>query len=218
MAFAGAPFTIDTLPQDLLIRRKKTVIPPVLQRQMDKISFQMGRIDVKGDGNCGYYVLQLLHFLLENKVYSLDMLKDYRHKALDRVQVGENLRLELQYMDDHYLEYLEIGLYMSDWNVNAGVIVQTNIKAGTKRARRIYPVRVMNYRPEIAMWVFILMSKNAHHYELLTVLGEDQHHQALFTADQAREIFMASESEFPTNAINAANQTWALEYADFQFF
>ena len=208
-------FSLKELPKELNnIDRRVLKVPPVLQRQLACLSFQVGRINVTGDGNCGYYVIQLLHYLINHTVGNLYYLRMKRTTA-----ILSTFQMKLLGERDHYLEYLEVGTilqYLAP-NLNVAVVVQTNVKkTGDKRQRREYPVRVLNYKPG-GHWAFLLMSHNAHHYELLSIRENDKH-RALFLPGEARELFDACFAEYPKNEVHSSEQLVFLDANDFLYF
>jgi len=213
-------FSLTELPQEMKeIDRRNLKIPPVLQRQLDTISFQVGRINVAGNGNCGYYVIQLLEYLVNNHVRSLENLQMVRIEAILAAKIDAELKLRLVGATNHYLEYLEVGMILDRIlpSLNIAVVVQTDVKkSGDKRQRREYPVRVLNYKIG-QCWAFLLMSCGAHHYELLTEREKDRH-RALFISREAREIFAACSAEYPTEVVDAKNQLGFLDPEDFRYF
>jgi len=201
-------FSLEELPQELKVDRRVLTAPPVLQRQLDCLSFQIGRINVTGDGNCGYYVIQLLHYLINNSVKTLEYFQMQRNIAILSISLDTQIKLPLLYLGarNHYLEYLEVGTILHHLapDLNVAVVVQTNVKkTGDKRHQREYPVRVLNYKAG-GHWAFLLMSHNAH--------------RALFFAEEAKELFDACSAEFPKNDVHARHQLVFLDARDFLYF
>jgi hypothetical protein len=189
-----------------------------LQRQFDCLSFQVGRINVTGDGNCGYYVIQLLHYLINHMVGNLYYLQMKRTTAILSTSLDAKMKLSLLNARNHYLEYLEVGTILNHLapGLNVAVVVQTDVrKTGDKKCRE-YPVRVLNYKAGM-YWSFLLMSHNAHHYELLTI-REKNNHRVIFLAEEAKELFDACSADFPKNEVYAKEQLMFLNSEDFLYF
>jgi hypothetical protein len=212
-------FKLEDIPRDVNIERKVQKLPPVLQRQLGGISCRVGRINVRGDGNCGYHVIQLLEYMINNAVRPLEYLQAVRAEGIMSTRLEHKHKLSLTAAKKHYLEYLEVGMILDRLmpNLNVGVIVQSNIKkSGDKRQRRSYPVRVVNYSQN-QQWVFLLMSHGARHYELLTA-QEMGRQRAVFTVKEAREIFEACSVEYPQDKVDAKEQLVFLDPDDFYYF
>jgi hypothetical protein len=182
-------------------------IPPVLKKQVESSSLSLGRIDVEGDGYCGYYCIQILEYVINGKIVEISELENLRNKVLKSVT------------ERHYLEYIEIGVIAEYlWkDMNVGIVVQTDFKkSGHKRRKRVYPIRVLNYR-EGMKWVFLVMTHGAHHYELLTCT-EGERHRFIFTENEAKEFFICCETDFPTEKIESKNHVEFLDAKDFVYF
>lgn len=212
-------FDFDKLPTKLNITRRTLTIPIVLHRQLENLSFTISRADVKGDGNCGYYVIQLLEYLINNNISSLPKLKQIRKNAIE----AETKSSKLLTVKDHYLEYIEVGTILNYImpHINVGLVVQTKVKKTGEKTTQSYPIRVINYKPK-QKWVFILLSHNGHHYELLTIVEgtnpKDNLRRPLFSIKEAREFFKACNSEYPTKKISAQEQLVFLDTNDFILF
>lgn len=207
-------FDLDRLPKDLNVVDCPN-LPPVLSRQLENLNFQVGRVDVKGDGNCGYYVIQLLEYLINNNVSSLSQLQKIRRNAILETGIKN---IKLLTTKDHYLEYIEVGTILSYImpHINVGIVVQTNVKKTGEKMTRNYPIRVINYKPS-QKWVFFLLSGNGHHYELLTITENDLH-RAVFLQKEAKRFFKACASEFPDKNTSAQEQLVFLDTEDFIYF
>jgi len=222
-------FTLKDIPKSLGIVHKYRAIAPVVQQQFANSFFNLGRINVTGDGNCGFYVLQLLHYLTTGQELDLTKLYENRILALENVctekKIDETFKKSLQYAKQHYLEYLEVGIYMHEHfpAFNLGIIVQSDVKkTGEKKQRRVYPVRVVKFSPDSDLWVFMLLSRGSRkgsgwHYELITH-KEKSAHNACFTIPQAQEFMQLCDVEYPTEKIDPSEQLWALDSQDFLYF
>lgn len=211
-------FTLKELPEKLTgTDRRQKRIPPVMDRQFGNLPFNIGRINVTGDGNCGYYVIQLIKYLNHYKILSLQELQVERMNALCESKTASQ---ELISAKRHYLEYLEVGIILSRLvpELNIAVIVQSNVKkSGEKRAKRVYPTRVVSYKPGL-YWSFLLMSHGARHYELLTIAESGDLHRASFSPEEAMEVFECCESEYPTVPVDPSEQICFLDVSDFVYF
>jgi hypothetical protein len=211
-------FLINDFPKTIHVDRRRQSIPPVLKRQFDACNVSLGRVNVLGNGYCGYYVLQVLHYLIDGKSYEVPEMNQFLHKAIDGTEIDSNLKIQIKFAERHYLEYLELGVYMAEWDFNFAVVVQTDEKrTGAKRQKRTYPCRTVNYRPERSQWIIALMSHKANHYELLTV-KEDYGHRAFFSEEEAKEVFRACDSEYPTDVVDSRQQLCFIDPSDFKFF
>lgn len=213
-------FVLKELSKDLKnIDRRCKSLPPILKQQFESLSFHLGRINVRGDGYCGYYVIQLLEYMNCLMIRSLSELLKVREMALQEAKLEEKTKNSLITAKRHYLEYLEFALIMGKLvpKLNIAVIVQSNVKkTGDKKIRRVYPVRIASYDFG-KNWAFILLSHNACHYELLTV-AEKGMYRSEFTENEAREIFECCQSEYPTAKVDPSDQIVFLDSEDFLYF
>lgn len=213
-------FFLKELPSELEnVDRCKKKIPPVLARQLENFHLQLGRINVKGNGYCGYYVIQLLVYMNHYRILSVPDMDDIRAKALQKAKIDDVTKKDLVIARRHYLEYIEVGIILSELipDLNIGVIVETNVKkTGEKRTSRVYPIRVVNYRPG-QNWSFLLLSHGAHHYELLTSL-ENGHHRSSFFEEEAEKMFECCRTDYPKNRVQSSDQVVFLDVKDFVYF
>jgi len=200
--------TLSVLTQILAcVKNKKMAIPPVLKKQVESSSLTLGRIDVEGDGYCGYYCIQILEYVINGNIVEISELENLRNKVL-----GSEV-------ERHYLEYIEIGVIAQYlWkDMNVGIVVQTDFKkSGNKRRKRVYPIRALNYT-EGMKWVFFVMTHGAHHYELLTCVEGDRH-RFVFMENEAKEFFICCETDFPTEKIESKNHVEFLDAKEFVYF
>lgn len=211
-------FALKDLPAELNVSRETIKLPPILERQLEDVSFQVGRINVTGDGYCGYYVIQLIdYFMNPNFVRTVQYLEIVRQMVICSANINSDLKTRLINAPPHYLEYIEMGsiLGLRVSNLNIAVIVQTKVQKTGEKKQQGYPVRVINYSPG-RNWAFLLMTRGAHHYELLTV-KEKNLHRVCFTVPEAVEMFKACSGEYPEIPVCAKDQIEFLDPADFHY-
>lgn len=210
--------TLKDLPEELKTDREMR-IPPVLKRQFETLPFQIGRINVFGNGYCGYYVIQLLEYLNHYNIRSLCDLLTVRSEALQEAKIDEKIKRNLILAKPHYLEYLEVGVILNRLipKLNIAVIVQSNVKkSGEKRTKRVYPARIVSYKTG-HLWSFLLMSNGAKHYELLTIL-ENGLHRSTFTINEAKKILDCCYTKYPDNVVDPSEQLVYLDTEDLLYF
>lgn len=190
-------------------------IPPVLKKQLKGSSLDIERVDVEGDGYCGYYSIRLLEQVINGNNIEISELENLRNKIIQSISLEETLKERLVNCERHYLEYIEVGLLaQSLLQVNVGVVVQTDVKkTGNKRKKRTYPIRVVNYSINISDWVFLIMTHRGSHYEVLCTKG-----RFLFTDNQAKEFFNHCDTEFPTENVDPKSHVRYLDPTDFFYF
>jgi hypothetical protein len=184
-------------------------IPPVLKQQTVNTPLKLSRIDVTGDGNCGFYVVGVYNFLLHNTYLTLDDLRSLYSTVMLKKQE------RLAFCAEHYLEYIEVGVLLKEiapeWNV--AMIVQTNVKkTGQKRQKRTYPARVVSYKEENEKWVFVLMSQSANHYEILVNNGKVE-----FSKEDATALLESCETSYPEHEVNPEDQLGFLDEEEFVY-
>jgi len=193
-------------------------LPPVLQRFLASLDFSVGRINVLEDGYCGYHVIGLLNYMNTCQLISREELELYRVQALCQSGLPRETEQKLVMAARHYLEYIEVGLIISKIlpDLNVGMVVQTDVKFSGQRSQRTYPIRTVTYqkgRP----WAFILMSRGAYHYELLTVI-EKGRHRSNFTESEAKQVFAACSTEYPHQVVRANDHAVFLDSNDLFYF
>lgn len=212
--------TLDILSKILpCIKNKKISIPSVLKKQVESASLSLGRIDVEGDGYCGYYCIQILEYIINGNMVEISVLENIRNKVIQSLPIKKKVKESLVKVKRHYLEYIEIGLISQYlWkDINVGIVVQTDFKkSGYKRRKRVYPIRVVNYTERMG-WVFLVMTHGARHYELLSY-EQGERHRFVFTENEAKEFFICCETEFPTEKIESKNHIEFLDTKDFVYF
>jgi len=182
---------------------KEQNIPGVLKKQL-ACEMNLKRMNVTGDGNCGYYLVQLIYYLQTGVLFTLEELNVKSYEFF-----GETPR--------HYLEYLEVGILLRELDLNFAVIVQSDVKkTGTKRQKRVYPVYPVNYKAGRS-WCFSLMSQRGLHYELL-VIAEGKNRRLTFFEKEAKEIFESCGVEYPSITVDPCNQIVLLDKNDFLLF
>lgn len=181
------------------IDKRTLPLPDYLQRQLIHVNFEVGRINVRGDGYCGYYVIQLVDWALNGRMLSVRDLNSLRKELIMRYSNNH----ALFNAPNHYLEYIELGSILEVLiSANVGLVTQTGAT---------YPIHVINYQPG-RDWVFILLSNNKH-YELLTVKNEG-YHRVLFSLEESRAMFEVCKSEYPTKCTYARDQLGYIEVGD----
>lgn len=184
------------LPNELNIDSKRP--NPALPPQLKKLFPGAVRLNVIGDGNCGYHVMQLIRYFSYGMIYETSVLKMMRDEILKKVSA------KLVDVEDHYLEYLEVGLCLRDLALNVVMVVQN---------KKEYDLRVVNYCEKNVEWCFVLMSSQGRHYELLTKKND-----AFFGIEESKRIFKRCGYEYPINTTKAENQIGILDPQDLLYF
>ena len=145
-----------------------------------------------------------MHFFYNGMIVDVDMMKVMRYERL-KTQCPE-----LAKANDHFLEYLEIGVCLGDLQLNIVLVVPD------KRGKKIeYKLQVANYEPKNSSWAFIFLSrggKKCGHYELLV-----KKHDAFFDNDETREIFERFQLEYPTRTIKPETQIHLIDVDDLYY-
>lgn len=196
-----------------VVQRKKVLPPKLKQRLTDQECLHVGRVDVRPDGYCGAHVMQLVTYCLTRGQYLCsywDILT-----AIEAQVPNTYDRLRYRRLDPHYLECAELALYAQSAQFNLAMVFQSDQtrrddsrKKGRKRVR-VYNLRVTYFDPAHGpdRWIVMLMSHDAHHYELLTRLDTDSRteHRALWTDLELHSLSSAlgADSSFPTTKMDA---------------
>ena len=190
-------------PKELCIK-SKLAISPKLRKLMPGTS----RLNVYGDGDCGYHVMQLIRYFYTGLIVDVDCMKVMRYEKLRSLQCSE-----LAEAKDHFLEYLEIGTCLGDLPLNVVLVVAIKVK------RKIeYQLRVVSYNPKNVNWTFIYLSKGQRHghYELLVKKSD-----AFFDIEETQEIFerfsRESSCEYPTMTISPETQISMIDRHDLRY-
>jgi hypothetical protein len=161
----------------LSLTELKKVVEDCKPKKAYSIFPDFKRVDVPGDGYCGYYVLQLVRYFLTREIITVQSMREMLEDVLGKT-------------DPHYLEVQEMGYITRNWGVNIGVIVQSKrLGNKRKRARYDYPVYTV-VKNGNQPWVFIISSCMGSHYELLTKFcTETKKYSAFFTEQEAHTIY-----------------------------
>jgi hypothetical protein len=202
---------------------KKSVatLPPILARLPPEIRKPLKRLNVVGDGFCGYYVAGLVAWYCTGEVYDPNalyntyVLPTVRRLAQQSQDIQDRLFL---FEPNHYLDSIEMGIIGHELGVN--VILLTKIKdmsSGRGKRKGIkykYVAEIPAYRQHYTKWM-IAFHKDLVHYELITH-GTQAKARFLFDDDYIRSLLHALNTDYPQQEVYENEWIFSLLVMDVQ--